>query len=196
MRGTEPQPFDEVRRPGWGDLSAAAGRLRPKRLVPAAVLVPVIERAEGLSLLLTQRSAHLKHHAGQISFPGGRLEPGDADARAAALRETEEEVGIGADSIDVVGYLDNYFTITGYSVTPVVGLVDGSQALRLDPAEVEEAFEVPVGHALDPGQHRQRQKTIAGIEIPIYEILWERHRIWGATAAMIVAFYDTLFRQG
>lgn len=176
-------------------MTAADGRLRPKRLVPAAVLVPVIERNDRLSLLLTQRAAHLKHHAGQISFPGGRLEPGDIDARAAALRETREEVGLGAEHVDVVGYLDNYFTITGYSVTPVVGLVQTPPQWRLDPAEVEDAFEVPLPHALDPAQHRRRQKHIAGYEIPIYEILWERRRIWGATAAMIVAFGKALDRE-
>lgn len=179
-------------RPGWGDLPADP-RIRPQRLVPAAVLVPVVVRENTLSLLLTCRAAHLKHHAGQISFPGGRLEPGDAGALAAALRETEEEVGLSADHVEVIGYLDNYFTITGYSVTPVVGFVDGSQPLTLDPGEVEQVFEVPIAHALDPREHRRRRKKLMGVEIPYYEIVYREHRIWGATAAMIVAFYEALF---
>jgi len=138
-------------------------------LKPAGVLIPVIERdAAGLSLLLTQRSAELKHHAGQVSFPGGRWEPDDADIVATALRETHEEVGIAQSDVTVIGYMRPMPTITGYAVTPVIGVVSGDIELHLDHTEVEYAFEVPLPFLLD-GQ-----------------------RIWGATAFIIHQFIQLI----
>ena len=170
-----------------GDLPRLIRRLRLKRAVPAAVLVPVIERAEGLSVLLTRRADHLKHHPGQISFPGGRLEADDSGPAAAAIREAEEEVGLPPAHIEIIGYLDNYLTITGYSVTPVVAFVQPGFELRLDRTEVSEAFEVPLPYVLDPHRAHLREKRLFGLPVSYYEIPYGRYNIWGATAGMLVS---------
>lgn len=189
LRETRPQDPATALRPGFSDLGAIKGlRTKLKNVRPAAVLIPIVDTGEALKMLLTQRASHLKHHAGQISFPGGRAEPGDAGPLETALRETEEEIGLPPDKVEVVGYLDNYLTITGYSVTPVVGFVRSRFELRLDRNEVDDAFEVPARHALDPAQHRRFEKEVFGQKVPIYEIFWHERRIWGATAAMIVGF--------
>jgi len=192
LEGTRPQDPKIVQRPGWGDIPDAFMDRLPKPLIPAAVLLPLVERADDLHILLTQRAEHLKHHAGQISFPGGRVEIGDNNPSETALRETAEEVGVPADRVEVVGYLDNYFTITGYSVTPVVGFFDNTISLRLDSAEVEDAFEVPLSHLFEPANHHKKQKEIFGQRIPYYEIPWQDRIIWGATASMIVCFYKAI----
>lgn len=189
LAGSRPAAPERVRVPGGeGDLPALIRRLTPRRLVPAAVLVPLIDRPEGLSVLLTRRADHLKHHAGQISFPGGRLEAVDAGPREAALREAREEVGLAEERVEVVGYLDNYLTITGYCVTPVVSFVDPALDVVIDETEVAEAFEVPLAHLFDATNIHRRERRFLGYAIPVYEIPWERHNIWGATAGMLVAF--------
>ena len=134
----------------------------PSRLIPAAVLVPIVDRLEGLTVLLTRRTAHLASHAGQISFPGGRIEPDDLDPESAALRETEEEVGLGRDFVELAGRLDTYQTRTGYEITPVVGLVSPAFRLRLDPHEVAAAFEVPLDFLLDPTNHQRSHRIDVG----------------------------------
>ena len=193
MLDTRPQDPGTALRPGFSDLGATTTvRMRVKNSRPAAVLIPIIDTGEELQLLLTQRAAHLKYHPGQISFPGGRVEAGDTGPLDTALRETHEEIGLEPDRVEVVGYLDNYFTITGYTVTPVVGFVRSRPELELDTNEVEDAFEVPLSHALDPAQHRQFEKEVLGYKVPIYEIFWRERRIWGATAAMIVGFHNTI----
>ncbi|MEJ2514383.1 MAG: CoA pyrophosphatase [Gammaproteobacteria bacterium] len=193
LEGTAPAPAEQFRVPGLsGDLPRALRHLRPRRVTPAAVLVPLLERAGGLTVLFTVRSEGLKHHAGQVSFPGGRLDPGDAGPREAALREAAEEVGLPAENVEVAGYLQNYLTITGYSVTPVVGFVDPAFRLALDPTEVSEAFEVPLDYLFAPGNMQRRYKRYLGVRLPYFEIPWGPHRIWGATAAMLVNFRDSL----
>lgn len=193
LAGTQPAPPDVYRIPGLpGDLPPALARLRPGRLVPAAVLLPIVERPAGLTMLFTVRAAGLRHHAGQVSFPGGRLDATDPGPLEAALRESDEEVGLTADLVDVVGYLPNYLTITGYSVTPVVGFVDPGFVPRLDAEEVSEAFEVPLEILLEPANMRVKHKRFFGVKLPYFEMPWEGHRIWGATAAMLVTFRDTL----
>lgn len=196
LQGTEPQDPEVVQRPGWGDIPEVFARVLPKRLTPAAVLVPLVERDGELHVLLTQRAQHLKHHAGQISFPGGRIEDRDTGPLDAALRETEEEVGLPAADIEIAGYLDNYFTITGYSVTPVVGFYRHDMELTLDRTEVEDAFEVPLAHLFDPANHQRKMKEIYGFKIPYFRIPWEDRNIWGATASMIVCFYRTIVEAG
>jgi 8-oxo-dGTP pyrophosphatase MutT (NUDIX family) len=157
-----------------------------RSLCAAGVLIPVIERVAGLSVLLTQRSAELKHHAGQVSFPGGRMEEHDADVVQTALRETHEEVGIPPQAIDVVGYLPPMPTVTGYAVTPVVGLVSADVPLRIDRTEVEYAFEVPLAFLLDRRNERALERVYEGRRIPTVEFHYEGERIWGATAHILV----------
>ena len=157
-------------------------------LAAAAVLIPIICRDHALTVLLTERSQHLKQHAGQISFPGGRMDPGDSDIRATALRETHEEVGIEAGDIEIVGYLPPNPTVTGYAVTPVVALVNLQRELVIDPGEVQSAFEVPLPFLLDDGNLHHSEREWEGIVLPMAEFNYGRHRIWGATAGMLMEF--------
>jgi 8-oxo-dGTP pyrophosphatase MutT (NUDIX family) len=150
------------------------------------VLVPLIVRETGLCVLLTQRSAHLTDHAGQISFPGGRQEPDDADAVAAALRETEEEIGLPRALVQVIGRLDTYVTGTGYSITPIVGLIRPPLSLRPDPFEVAEVFEVPLAFIADPANHQRHSREADGRTRSYYVIPYQQRFIWGATAGMLV----------
>ena len=198
LRGVEPRldPAD-LKLPGLpGDLPPALRpRLRAQPPRPAAVLVPLVDRAEQFSVLLTQRTDHLTDHAGQVSFPGGRIEGTDAGPVAAALRETHEEIGLEAGFVDVVGSLDTYLTITGYAVTPLVGFVREGFELALDSFEVAEAFEVPLDFLMDPDNRRFVAKTVHGVEVGYYEMHYEGRRVWGATAGMIVGLYRTLFEE-
>jgi 8-oxo-dGTP pyrophosphatase MutT (NUDIX family) len=196
LEGTRPADPSEWRVPGLGgDIPRLLRTLRPRRIVPAAVLIPVVDRGDDPGLLLTVRADHLKHHAGQISFPGGRLESGDAGPEAAALRETEEEIGLPAERIQIAGFLPNYLTITGYSVTPVVAFVDPDAELIADTTEVAEIFEAPLSHVLDPRNIHKRSKRFMGLQLPYYEIPWQRYNIRGATAAMLVGLRDTLYPE-
>lgn len=160
-------------------------RRRADEMTPAAVLVPVTDRPEP-GVILTERTAHLRRHAGQIAFPGGRIDPEDADAVAAALREAREEIGLPPHAVEVVGTADRYRTVTSYEVTPVVGVVPPD--LPLTPAEYEVAsvFEVPLAYLLDRANHRQAEMDWKGRRRSYWEIEWNDRRIWGATAAMIV----------
>ena len=151
----------------------------------AAVLVPLVEHAEGLQVLLTKRSDRLADHAGQISFPGGRIEPEDRDAEAAALRETSEEIGLPATSIRLIGRLDTYLVRTGFRVYPVVGLVLPPLELRLDRNEVDEAFEVPLSFFLRPGAKQRHSRMFRGKERHFFAYPYGRYYIWGATAGML-----------
>jgi len=164
-------------------------------LKPAGVLIPVFDRDSELTVLLTKRSAELKHHAGQVAFPGGRMEDGDRDIVATALRETEEEVGIAPERVSVSGYLDPMPTITGYAVTPVIGFVEASVTLTLDRTEVEEAFEVPLGFLMDRRNEEQGVRHYQGQDIPVVEFRFAGHRIWGATANMLMELRKIIYNQ-
>ncbi|MCH8301275.1 MAG: CoA pyrophosphatase [Proteobacteria bacterium] len=164
-------------------------------LMAAAVLIPIIKREESLSVLLTERSPDLKHHAGQISFPGGRMDPQDRDIRATALREAQEEVGIDPANVEIVGYLDPNPTVTGYAVTPVVALVELRQGLTIDPLEVKSAFEVPLPFLLDEGNQELSQREFAGVTVPIAEFNYGQYCIWGATAGMLIEFRKILMKN-
>lgn len=164
----------------------------PENLIAAAVLVPLVLRQEGVTMLLTQRTDHLRDHAGQVSFPGGRVEAYDEGAVATALRETEEEIGVGPSHIEVVGELDLYETRTGFRITPVVGLVEPGFTLTLDEFEVAEVFEVPLSFVLDPANHQKRSLVWRGAERHFYLLPYGEREIWGATAGMIVNLYNRL----
>ena len=159
---------------------------------PAAVLVPVVNRPEGLTLLLTQRSADLPDHPGQISFPGGRVEPGDLSLAHTALRETVEEVGLAQDRVHILGELADYETVTGYRVTPVVGWVEPPFMLKTDPVEVAEAFEVPLAFLLDPANQQRHYRVLGELRRDFWAIPWRDRYIWGATAAMLLILDRTL----
>jgi len=154
--------------------------------VPAAVLVPLIERESGLAVLLTERAVTLKDHAGQISFPGGRIEPTDADAREAALREAYEEIGLERRLVEFAGYLPDHLVVTGFRVTPVVGFVDAGYLLRLDAAEVRDAFEVPLEFVFDAANHTSRIRKIGTASLEMFDIPYGGRMIWGATASMLM----------
>jgi 8-oxo-dGTP pyrophosphatase MutT (NUDIX family) len=164
----------------------------PRPLRPAAVLVPLVERSQGLRVLLTRRTDHLPAHPGQISFPGGTLEPGDDGPVGAALREAHEEVGLEPGFVEVVGLLDDYETRTGYMVTPVVSFVRPGFRLALCPFEVAAAFEVPLDFILDPRNHHQGTRLHEGVERRFWVIPFREHHIWGATAGMLVNLYRRL----
>ena len=169
----------------------------------AAVLVPLVKRASGLQVLLTQRAEQLRDHAGQISFPGGRAEPGDRDAVDTALREAQEEVGLPRAAVEVLGELAPYTTITGFVVTPIVALVSPPFKLRIDPLEVAEAFEVPLRFLMTPAHHQRHQIEFEGRSRQFLSMPWDgtgeggtlrRYFIWGATAAMLRNLYAVLSR--
>ena len=159
---------------------------------PAAVLVPLVNRAEGLQVLLTQRSAHLPDHPGQISFPGGRVDAGDTSVDAAALREANEEVGLPAAQVSVLGHLADYETVTGYRVTPVVGWIEPPFSVKLDPLEVADAFEVPLAFLMDPANQQRHFRMLGALRRDFWAIPYGERFIWGATAAMLLILDRTL----
>ncbi|MFN2644514.1 MAG: CoA pyrophosphatase [Burkholderiales bacterium] len=158
----------------------------------AAVLVPVITHAHGLTVLFTRRTVHLKAHSGQVSFPGGRAEPNDATPEATALREAEEEIGLAPSRVEVIGRLPEYLTRTGFRVTPVIGLIEPPLELLPDAREVDEVFEVPLAFLMDPQNHQRATRELAGRTVGYYVIEHEGRTIWGATAGMLVNLYRTI----
>lgn len=175
-----------------GSSDAALRQYFPASPVAAAVLVPIVERSEGLTVLLTQRSMQLRNHAGQISFPGGRVEASDPGPLQAALREAEEEIGLAPEYVEVVGYLSAQLVLSGFWITPVVGFVRPGFGLQLDAREVQAVFEVPLLHILDPANHRARERRIGEVSVQVYDIPFEGRNIWGATAGMLVALQQLL----
>jgi len=173
--------------PPWAPEITVERLVRPMSgpLTRAAVLVPIVLRDDGPTLLLTRRAAHLNAHGGQISFPGGRTEESDASAAAAALRETEEEVGIDRRHIEVIGELPEYRTGTGFSVMPVVGLLHPPFVTRTDPLEVAEVFEVPLAFLMDGAHHQRRTAEFSTGRRTFYTMPYQRYFIWGATAGML-----------
>jgi 8-oxo-dGTP pyrophosphatase MutT (NUDIX family) len=184
--------------PAWVPEITGDGRVLDRAPAHASVLVPLVERADGLHLLLTRRTDHLRDHAGQISFPGGRVEIDDADAVATALRETEEEIGLPRSHIEVIGALPHYTTVTAFVVTPVVAIVRPGFTLALDSFEVAEAFEVPLVFLMNPANHQRHRFVHDGNERQFLSMPWHgpgadgvlrQYFIWGATAAMLRNLY-------
>jgi 8-oxo-dGTP pyrophosphatase MutT (NUDIX family) len=176
---------------GRGVAPSGAGDEAPGlALTRAAVLVGLVDRPDGPTVLLTQRTAHLADHGGQISFPGGRMEERDADIVAAALRETEEEVGLPPSAVTVAGTIEDHGTVSGYRVTPVVGVIRPPFALKLDAFEVADAFEVPFAFLCDPANRRREEVVRGGVARDLYTIPWQGRRIWGFTARILVRVAD------
>jgi 8-oxo-dGTP pyrophosphatase MutT (NUDIX family) len=158
----------------------------------AAVLIPVIAHPAELTVLFTQRTTHLKSHAGQVSFPGGRAEPDDASPEFTALREAGEEIGLAAERVEVLARLPDYRTRTGFRVTPVLGVVMPPLVLKPDAREVEAVFEVPLGFLLDPKNRQRRTRQYQGQEVGYFVFEYQERVIWGATAGMLVNLYRML----
>jgi 8-oxo-dGTP pyrophosphatase MutT (NUDIX family) len=182
----EPQASEFVQEDGADDAA----------LTPAAVLFPIVLRESGYTVLLTQRTAHLRDHAGQISFPGGRVEESDQSSLHTALRETEEEIGLAREHIEPIGYLPEYRTGTGFRVTPVVALVRPPFDLRIDPFEVADAFEVPLAFLLDPANHQRHSIHHRGALRQYFAMPYGDYFIWGATAGMIRSLTERLGLHG
>lgn len=164
----------------------------PWRLSAASVLVPLVERGAELSVVLTRRAARLRHHPGQIAFPGGKQDPGDPTPLHAALREAREEIGLDPASVSVLGCFDRHETVTRFSVTPFVGLVAPGFEPRIDPSEVEEVFEVPLAFLVDPAHRRTQRRVWSGHERIYVAIPYGPYYIWGATARMLITLGDLI----
>ncbi len=185
--------------PRWEpELDGDRFRLKAGPPRPAAVLVPIVTHASGATVLLTERTAHLHDHAGQVAFPGGRTDPTDGSAVATALREAHEEIGLAPERVEILAELPDYLTGTGYRVTPVIGLIEPGFDLRLDAFEVAEAFEVPLEFLMDPRHHERRRVVHGEIDRIFYampyrcETRQREYFIWGATAAMLRNVYRLL----
>ncbi len=179
----QPRPVAEFELPlNLGHLITPAA---VAKLKPAAVLVPILRRETGDTVLLTRRADTLRQHKGQISFPGGRRDDSDPSLAYAALREAEEEVGLAREAVELIGYLDDYPTFTGYCITPVVGVITGEFTPRTDPGEVAETFELPLELVLDEHSFARKMFPSGGMNLPFYELHYGGHRIWGATAGIL-----------
>jgi 8-oxo-dGTP pyrophosphatase MutT (NUDIX family) len=165
---------------------------REQPIRPAAVLIPVIDRPQP-TVLLTQRSTHLNEHAGQISFPGGKIDTTDASPLDAALREAEEEIGLAREFVDPIGYLDLYGTSFGFRILPTLARVRPGFKLRISPSEVDDAFEVPLAFLMDPANHQLHSKQFRGVERFYYAMPYGEHYIWGATAGILRVLYERIF---
>jgi 8-oxo-dGTP pyrophosphatase MutT (NUDIX family) len=169
-----------------------AKRQAAGKVTRAAVLIPLLLQPNGLSVLLTQRTTHLRDHGGQISFPGGRMDPEDAGPNETALRESEEEIGLERERVEIIGQLPEYLTVSGYSVTPIIGLVKPQAEYVLDEFEVADIFEVPLSFLMDPANHQVRVWQSEQGSRRFYSMPYEGRFIWGATAGMLRNLYHLL----
>lgn len=191
LRETGPFAVDEFGdhrlNPGLRDMIVRDG------LRDAAVLVPVVDHGPEATVLLTQRNANLRSHSGQVAFPGGRIDSGDASAEAAALRETMEEIGLPGERVEVIGRLPDYVTGSGYRIAPVLSVVKPGFHLHLNPAEVDAAFEVPLSFLMDPANHHRQSRTLNEVRRYFYEMPFGERYIWGVTAGIIRTLYERLY---
>ncbi len=196
-RGLPPGALDRHQVPAGGDHSLNEWEISSDFLAAtraAAVLIGLVERDDGLNILLTQRGNALRDHSGQIAFPGGKIDPDDASPAAAAVREVEEEVGIPADRVEVLGYLGTYLSRTGFRIVPVVARLHPPFTLSLNPAEVVEAFEVPFSFLMAEANHQLRQREWKGTQRWFYAMPYGERNIWGITAGIVRNLYETLYR--
>jgi 8-oxo-dGTP pyrophosphatase MutT (NUDIX family) len=189
-------PDHELAQSRVGTQRASALSSLPEITSLAAVLVPIVLHPESPSLLLTLRASHLRSHAGQISFPGGRLEPTDSNLAAAAVRETEEEIGIDASRIELLGFLSDQIIRSGYRITPVVALLRPGFTVTADSTEVAEVFELPLEFALTAGNYRSRAGRARGLSFEIWELPYGERNIWGATAGILANLRELLAGEG
>jgi 8-oxo-dGTP pyrophosphatase MutT (NUDIX family) len=180
-----PARGDNDLNPDWPD--------RPASFRPAAVLAPIVKRPDGWTMLFTERAQETPAHPGQISFPGGRVHADDGAPLETALRETEEEIGLARRYIEPIGAVDRYETITGFSVTPIVALIEPGFSLTLDPREVAAVFEAPLAFLMDPANHERREGQWRGVARSYYAMPYQGRFIWGATAGMVRALYERLY---
>ncbi len=176
------------------DFDLNPGTLLPpgRSLRGAGVLIGVIDGDRGAQLILTKRSSALRHHPGQIAFPGGKIDPSDADATAAALREAQEEIGLDPANVEVLGALPSHETVTGFTITPVIALIRAEFDARPEPGEVDEVFRVPLSHVADPGQYKIQGRRWRGTERLYFTVPWGPYYIWGATARILRALADRM----
>lgn len=191
LRETGPFAVDEFGdhrwNPGLRDMVVREG------LRDAAVLVPVVDHGPEATVILTQRNANLRSHSGQVAFPGGRIDAGDASAEAAALRETMEEIGLPGERVEVIGRLPDYVTGSGYRIAPVLSVVKPGFRLHLNPDEVDAAFEVPLSFLMDPANHHRQSRTLNHVQRYFYEMPFGERYIWGVTAGIIRTLYERLY---
>ncbi len=180
---------------GRGDHDLNPGMAPPDRLTPASVLIPMVARDDGMTMLLTQRTNHLAHHPGQVSFPGGHVDAADGSPEETALRETEEEVGIDRRHIHIIGRLADYWTRTGFAIAPIVGVVTPPFDVSPDPHEVAEVFEVPLDFLMDPENHERHSREYKGKTRQFYAMPYNGFYIWGATAGMLVDLHNVLLGE-
>jgi 8-oxo-dGTP pyrophosphatase MutT (NUDIX family) len=176
----------------WGDHLLNPEMVKANNLIPAAVLIPVVNREDELKVLFTRRTANLAKHAGQISFPGGHIEGSDNEPVDAALRETEEEVGLPRHHIDVIGQLENYISRTGFKITPIVGVIEPPFTVVPQASEVAEVFEVPLSFLLNPENHHRHTREVSGENREFYAMPYGEYYIWGVTAGILVNLYEYL----
>ena len=188
FRADTPNPVKK----DWGDHLLNPGMGQAENLIPAAVLIPVVNREDELKVLFTRRAANLAQHAGQISFPGGHIDESDNEPIDAALRETEEEVGLPRHHIDVIGQLENYISRTGFEITPIVGVIEPPFTVVPQPSEVAEVFEVPLSFLLNPENHHRHIREISGENREFYAMPYGEYYIWGVTAGILVNLYEYL----
>jgi len=162
---------------------------------PAAVLIPIIARSEGATILLTKRAAHLKDHAGQVAFPGGKMDQNESDPVETAIREAEEEIGLGSPYIEPLGYLEPYLSSTGFRIVPVVASINPSHHLSLDHNEVETTFEVPLAFLMNPAHHETHSREWRGALRRYYAMPYNDHYIWGVTAGIIRNLYEKVYSE-
>ena len=188
FRADTPNPVKK----DWGDHLLNPRMGQADNLIPAAVLIPVVNREDELKVLFTRRAANLAQHAGQITFPGGHIEESDNEPIDAALRETEEEVGLPRHHIDVIGQLENYISRTGFEITPIVGVIEPPFTVVPQPSEVAEVFEVPLSFLLNPENHHRHTREISGENREFYAMPYGEYYIWGVTAGILVNLYKYL----
>lgn len=187
---THPSTDPSLARSAMGpEMDPLLEKILPPTLRAAAVLIPIIDHADELTVLFTQRSTNLRTHAGQVSFPGGRIENDDPGPLEAALRETHEEIGLASEFITPAGYLDPHLAMSGFWITPVIAFVRPGFTLQVDHREVDDTFEVPLEFILDSTNHIPRERLVSGVAVPTLEFHYEGRKIWGATANMLLTFY-------